>query len=99
MTPEGRVKKAIKDAFKILESNGKKIWYHMPVQNGMGAPTLDFVICIDGKFWAIEAKAPGKHTTPRQEETIRAITAAGGHVMLFDRADSKWIATWLLMKL
>lgn len=73
MTPEGRVKKQIKE---VLKKYG--VYYHMPVQNGMGSPTLDFICCYRGIYLGIEAKAPGKKPTARQELTIKLIRDAGG---------------------
>lgn len=70
MTPEGQVKRAIK---KFLEQMGA--WYHMSVMNGMGKPTLDFICCYRGRFFAIEAKRPGGKVTVRQEQTINEIEA------------------------
>ena len=78
-TPEGKVKDAIK---KYLKSVGA--YYHMPVQSGMGAPTLDFVGCYKGFFFAIEAKAPGKKPTARQKLTIKEMEAAGAGVFVID---------------
>lgn len=73
MTPEGKVKEKVK---KLLKSNGA--YYHMPVQNGMGAPSLDFIGCHRGLYYGIETKASNKQPTPRQETTINQIRAAGG---------------------
>lgn len=95
-TPEGKVKDAVKWVFQ-LHTNA---YYHMPVQNGMGSPTLDFICCVPvkitqemvgqtiGAYLAIETKAPGKKPTPRQEQTIAEITAAGGKVLVIDSADA-----------
>lgn len=80
MTPEGRVKAKVKRRLKELPRR----YHFMPVQNGMGAPALDFYCCINGKFVAIETKAPGKHLTPRQENTRAEILAAGGMVFVVD---------------
>lgn len=77
MTPEGKIKEKVK---KLLKLYG--IYYHMPVMNGMGAPTLDFICCFKGRYFAIETKAPGKKPTPRQFITIRDIEAAGGWVFV-----------------
>lgn len=84
LTPEGRVKEAIK---KILKAHG--IFYYMPMSNGMGqvgAP--DFLCCFNGRFWAVEAKAPGKrdNTTANQDRVIDAINAAGGVAIVVDDA-------------
>jgi hypothetical protein len=76
-TPEGIVKIAVR---KILVTYGA--YYHSPVQNGMGSPSLDFVGCYFGRYYAIETKAPGKKPTPRQEFTIQGIRASGGKVFV-----------------
>lgn len=77
MTPEGRVKEAVK---KLLKRYGA--YYHMPVLSGMGKPTLDFVGCHNGYFLAIETKAEGGKPTPRQEITIAEMRAAGAQVFV-----------------
>lgn len=82
MTPEGRVKKAIKD---WLIKRG--IWYFMPAANGMGKVGVpDFICCWRGRFLAIEAKAPGKRdaTTPNQRLRIQEIIEAGGTALVID---------------
>lgn len=58
-----------------------------PVQMGYGMPTLDDLACLQGRFIGLEAKAPGKKPTPRQEQTIKAIHAAGGIAFWFDGYD------------
>jgi hypothetical protein len=83
-TPEGRVKDRVKKLLKRFDA----IYYHMPVMNGMGAPTLDFICCVRGYYLAIETKAPGKVPTPRQELTIAAISKAGGYVFVVDGDDT-----------
>ena len=59
-----------------------KAYYHMPVQNGYGAPSLDFVGCHKGRFFGVETKRPGKKITARQRLTADAMTAAGGQVFV-----------------
>lgn len=76
-TPEAKVKDKVK---KLLKAHGA--YYHMPVMNGMGAPTLDFICCHNGRFFAVETKAPGKKPTPRQEQTMTEISFAGGYVFV-----------------
>ena len=76
MTPEGKVKKEIKNLLHDL-----KAWYYMPVQTGRGTNGVpDFVCCIQGTFVGIEAKAPGKKatTTPLQDMQLETIQRAGG---------------------
>ena len=81
MTPEGKVKALVKRRMEVAFPNGYRF---MPVQNGMGAPALDFYYCINGYFVAIETKAPGKKPTPRQETTMSDITKAGGLAFVVD---------------
>ena len=81
-TPEGKVKTAI---VKWLKA--RNIWYFMPVSNGMGRHGIpDFVCCWNGKFLAIECKAPGKraNTSALQEREIAAIRMAKGWAVVVD---------------
>ena len=89
-TPEGKVKERIK---KRLVAAG--VYFHMPVQNGMGAPALDFVGCRRGAFFAIEAKAPGEEPTPRQLLTISDMERADGKVFVIDGTDYTELDEWL----
>jgi hypothetical protein len=84
MTPEGRVKAMVKKYLATLSY----LYQHWPVQNGMGAPTLDCIGSHMGRYFAIETKAPGKKMTPRQETTARSIRASGGQVFVIDGAES-----------
>ena len=80
MTPEGKVKKEVK---KWLEARG--IWYAMPMGTGYGRSGVpDFICCWQGKFLAIETKAPGreKNTTVAQDRELAAIAAAGGTALV-----------------
>lgn len=80
-TPEGKVKDKVK---KVLKRHG--CYQHWPVLNGMGAPTLDCVGCINGRFFAIETKAGNKQPTPRQLLTIRDMQLAGGMTFVVNEA-------------
>lgn len=96
-TPEGKVKAKVKRAFAELKLKlDITVYYHMPVQNGMGAPTLDFVGCICGNYFAIETKAPGKTPTERQLQTIADIERAGGKTYVYDGTHDERFAEWLL---
>lgn len=94
MTPEGRVKAAIK---KIIAAYHPHVYSHWPVQNGMGAPTLDCIGCVGGRYFAIEAKKPGAKPTERQEQTISQMIAAGARVFVIDGRPSQMheFDTWL----
>ena len=81
-TPEGRVKDAVK---KWLKARGA--WYYMPVQNGMGVVGIpDFICCWNGKFLAIETKAPGKraNVSANQANRIKEIQSARGWAVVVD---------------
>ena len=78
-TAESKVKDRVK---KLLKKYGT--YYHMPVQNGLGAPSLDFICCHKGYYFAIETKAGNKQPTTRQEITMNEIRAAGGFVFLIN---------------
>ena len=82
LTPEGRVKQAVK---QYLKRRG--IWFYMPIQNGMGQVGIpDFICCWNGRFLAIETKAPGKlnNTTPNQERVIKEIRSVAGCAFVVD---------------
>jgi hypothetical protein len=82
MTPEGRVKKAVKEWLKA-----RGIFFFMPVSNGMGQVGIpDFICCANGHFLAIETKAPGKrkNTTPNQDRVITEIHKSGGAAVVID---------------
>lgn len=91
MTPEGKVKEHVKRVLKLFGA-----YWHCPVQNGLGAPSLDFICCHYGQYFAIETKAPGKKPTPRQEITIAEIEKSGGKVFVISDDDGcKKLAYWL----
>jgi hypothetical protein len=77
VTPEGKVKEKVK---KVLKEFG--VYYHMPVQNGMGKPSLDFVCCHKGRFVAIETKTEKGKLTLRQQVTIDEMQKAGAIVLV-----------------
>src|SRR5271155_882472 len=84
MTPEGRIKAKLKRKLDTLPC----LYQFRPVQNGMGAPSLDVLICAGGWFIAIETKTKGKLPTPRQKITIEQIEAAHGLVFVCDDDES-----------
>lgn len=82
MTPEGRVKEAVKKRLKAIG-----IYFYMPTQNGLGRVGIpDFICCWHGRFLAIETKAPGKRssTTANQDREIQAIRDAMGIAIVID---------------
>jgi hypothetical protein len=85
MTPEGKVKLQVNKALATL---GSRVYKFMPVQSGYGKKTLDYLLCVNGHFIAIETKAPGKNMTALQTQTAEDICAAGGRVFLVDGLSS-----------
>lgn len=80
MTPEGRVKNAVK---KLLTEYGT--YYFMPVSNGMGRHGIpDIICCHYGHFVAIECKAKGGKPTALQEREMQSIKMRGGHALVVD---------------
>lgn len=82
MTPEGLTKKKIRKVLDKYRNDG--IYTFMPVPGGFGESTLDYLGFFIGRGYAIEAKAPGKKPTPRQERIIEAIRASGTPVFVID---------------
>lgn len=100
MTPEGRVKEAVKQWLigQHVFPAGTKMWhlkettplgwYYMPVQNGMGVTGIaDFLGHIQGLFFAIETKAQGKKLNNNQKMRRDEIIASGGVFAQVDRVE------------
>jgi penicillin-binding protein-related factor A (putative recombinase) len=111
-TPEGKVKDRVKKLLNwygiFTRQQAQKIlddvtviavidgYYHCPVVNGMGEPTLDFIGCYRGKFFAIETKAHDKQMTDQQELTAQVMREAGGAVFLInDETGVEPLKQWL----
>ena len=81
-TPEGRVKRDVKTYLASLGA-----WWSMPIGSGFGKSGVpDFLVCHQGRFVAIETKAPGcrAKTTAMQKLQIDAINASGGTAVVID---------------
>lgn len=89
-TPEGKVKAKVSGLLKATPG----LYYDMPVPGGFGASTLDYVGCYLGRFFAVETKAPGKKPTPRQNQIIARMQAAGAAVFVID-GDLTDLENWL----
>lgn len=82
MTPEGKVKAKVRKLLKRYP-----VYSNWPVPCGYGTPMLDCIGALAGRCFAIETKAPGKTPTPRQEQTIAEMQAAGIEVFVIDGDD------------
>lgn len=90
-TPEGRVKKKIN---RVLDKYDSRIYYFMPVPNGYGKATIDYLCFFRGRGFAIEAKAFGEVPRSRQEGIISDIQASGAKVFVID-GDTTELELWL----
>ena len=96
MTPEGRVKKYIIKILELYKADG--LYHFMPVPSGFGESSLDFIGCFKGKFFAIEAKAPGKKPSALQDRMIERIKDSGGMAFVISEATEEAVASlrlWL----
>lgn len=79
-TPEGKVKKRIKE---ILNAHAPDVWYTMPIGTGYGRSGVpDFIGVSNGQFFAIEAKSGKNQPTALQLLTIDKIHEAGGWALV-----------------
>jgi hypothetical protein len=79
-TPESLVKKKIR---AILDEAGA--YYAMPIGSGYGnAGVPDFLVCCNGRFIGIEAKAGTNKATALQEKNIQKIFDAGGIALVIN---------------
>ena len=77
-TPESKVKAKIK---KILKDYG--VYYAMPIGTGYGNSGVpDFLCCVNGHFFAIEAKAGKNTATALQIKNMNQIIEANGLAMV-----------------
>jgi hypothetical protein len=77
--PEEKVKAIIK---QYLNSLPLCYWF-MPPSNGFGRAGIpDFVGTINGKFFAIEAKAEGGQVTALQARELDRINSMGGYAIV-----------------
>ena len=83
MTEEAKIKKVLRAWLKAIGA-----YRFSPVQMGIGAPTLDELCCIRGKFVGIEVKREGQVPTPRQVFTMMEIKKSGGIAIWGDSFES-----------
>ena len=94
MTPEGRLKKEVKEVLEQYEP----LWYFMPVSCGFGKQGIpDFIICANGRFLSIETKDKGKKRTPLQMLCATQITLAEGIMLLLFPGEIENLRSYLRM--
>lgn len=80
MTPESKVKQAVK---RILKAHN--VWYCMPVGGMLGRAGIpDFLACVNGKFLAIETKAGRGKLTALQQLNLQQIEETGGRALVIN---------------
>lgn len=73
-TPEGKVKKQVKEVLKSLGA-----YYVMPVTGGYGnSGAPDFLVCYKGRFIGLECKAGRNTVTALQLHNLNSIKNANG---------------------
>ena len=83
MKNEKDVKAAIR---KLVKAYGG--YYAMPIGTGFGKQGVpDFLICMQGRFIAVEAKFGSRPPTALQNEQIRQIRAAGGIALVINEVN------------
>jgi hypothetical protein len=77
--PEAKVKDEIREYLKSI--GAYQFW---PVQVGMGAATIDALVCWRGMFVGIEVKRPDTRPapTPRQNRVLDEIASASGATVI-----------------
>lgn len=91
MTPEGKVKKQVKD----LLDKTPGCWYFMPATYGYGrSGTPDIIGCHCERFFAIECKANGNKPTALQEAAMEKIRVAGGIAVVVDGTSINKFKDW-----
>lgn len=85
MTPEGRIKLAIR---KVLDKYQDHVYYFMPVPGGYGKATLDYLGFACGIGFAIEAKREGGRPTRRQLVAIDQIQKSRTKVFVINSREA-----------
>ena len=86
VNPETHIKRACLQCLQY--QFGPRLWF-VNIIGGLGIRpgTPDTLLCLDGKFIAIEFKRPGGRLRPTQESTLLAIVRAGGIALVIDSVD------------
>lgn len=76
LTPEAKLAASVRAYLASLEPDVWHVKQHGSVYTTAGIP--DLLICVRGRFAAIELKAPKGKTTPAQAYQLSKIAQAGG---------------------
>ena len=94
MTPEGKVKQQVVKQLKAVNA-----YYFFPATHGYGKSGVpDIIVCLRGKFLAIECKAGNNKPTILQQKNLDAIKQQGGTAVVINEENVDAV-TKLLKKL
>lgn len=83
MTPEAKVKKAVKQRLDALG-----VYYFSPQSGIYGRSGIpDIIGCINGRFFSVECKAGKNTTTALQEKELQKIRDAGGVALVINETN------------
>lgn len=68
----------------LLKSFKPNVTYYRPVPSRYGARTVDYIGCVCGFIFFIEAKRPSREPTALQQEYLRTQQAAGAATFVID---------------
>lgn len=90
-TPEKKVKEKIKALCKHYGA-----YYAMPVMQGMANNgTPDFIVCHNGRFAGVEAKAGKGKPTKLQMVRLTEIVRSGGTALVINETNLALLEDWL----
>jgi hypothetical protein len=73
--------KAEIDAF-LKKLGPERAWWFNPYMAGYGKSGVgDKIVCLNGCFWSIEVKRPGKEPTVIQKRRMNEVRKAGGQAV------------------
>ncbi len=59
----------------------KRLNHHLGSAGYGKGGVADYCLCLNGAFWSIEVKRPGKDPTAIQTRRMNEVCAAGGHAV------------------
>jgi hypothetical protein len=84
------------EVIKVLRAQGDKVWYFMPVPNGMGTQGIpDFIGCVCGHFFGVETKFDKNGLTPWQIKQMGSIRGAKGTHFIINETNISVLESWL----
>jgi hypothetical protein len=90
-TPERKVKTKVT---RILDEYG--VYYFYPVTGGFGRSGVpDIIVCVCGRFLAIECKAGNGRVTALQFQNIERIKQNGGITLVVNEENTQEVRTYI----